>query len=168
MRQKKSILIALLLMLVLPAFSWGGLVNQPAPAFTLTDISGRVVSLSNFKGKVVFIDFWASWCPPCKVEFPELIRLMDRYSGADVALIAVNVDKKRSHADDFIAKFPGIPANFHVLLDADTKVIKTYNASAMPTSFILDKNGVIRHVHFGYRETDRKKWVEEIDALLKQ
>lgn len=168
MRQKRSILIAWFLILALPAFSWGGLMNQSAPQFTLTDISGRAVSLSSFKGKVVFIDFWASWCPPCKVEFPELIKLMERYNGADAALLAVNVDQKRSHADDFLKKFSAIPANFLVLFDGDSQVIKTYNASAMPTSFILDKNGVIRHIHFGYRETDRKKWIEEIDALLKQ
>ncbi|MEK6758831.1 MAG: TlpA disulfide reductase family protein [Deltaproteobacteria bacterium] len=142
--------------------------NQSAPPFTLMDINGRAVSLSSFKGKVVFIDFWASWCPPCKVEFPELIRLMERYNGEDVALLAVNVDQKRSHAVDFLKKFSVIPASFHLLLDGESQVIKIYNASAMPTSFILDKNGVVRHIHFGYRETDRKKWIEEIDTLLKQ
>lgn len=168
MRLKTRILTALIILLALPSFSMAGLMNQSAPGFTLTNIDGRAVSLSDFKGKVVFIDFWASWCPPCKVEFPELIKLMERYNGADVALLAVNVDQKRSHSEDFLRKFPGIPQNIQVLLDADAKVIKTYNASAMPTSFILDKNGVIRYIHFGYRETDRKKWVEEIDALLKQ
>ncbi len=168
MRLKNSILTALLFILALPVFSWAGLMNQSAPGFTLNDINGRSVSLSDFKGKVVFIDFWASWCPPCKVEFPELMKLMQRYSGADVALLAVNVDQKRSYTDDFLKKFPGIPLNFHLLLDSEAKVIKTYNASAMPTSFVLDKNGVIRYIHFGYRETDQKKWIEEIDSLLKQ
>lgn len=156
------------LALLLPVSAQAGLLNQPAPEFSLQDTYGRSVSLKDFKGKVVFIDFWASWCSPCKEEFPELNRMLDKYKNSDVAVVAVNVDKKRSHVDDFVGRFPTISNKLHILLDPQAKVIKTYNASAMPTSFILDKNGIVRYVHFGYRDTDPENWSEEIDKLLKQ
>lgn len=160
-----SIAIAAVFLMVSAAHS--RMINEEAPGFTLQDMGGHTVSLKDFRGKVVFIDFFASWCAPCKKEFPEINGIIDRYSDSEVAFVAVNVDKKRSHVEDFLRQIPNLSKRFIVLLDTDSTVISSYNARAMPTSFILDKNGVVRYMHFGFRESDPGSWVEEIDNLLK-
>ncbi|MEK6531188.1 MAG: TlpA disulfide reductase family protein [Deltaproteobacteria bacterium] len=145
-----------------------GLIGGTAHDFTLEDISGKTHSLGDYKGRVVFIDFWASWCPPCKKEFPEINAMLKAYEGADVVGIAVNIDKKRSHAEDFLRGVGALSKNLVVLLDPESAAIRHYNALTMPTSYILDKSGVVRFVHFGYNESDAQKWKQEIDRLLKE
>lgn len=145
-----------------------GLVGGAAHDFTLEDISGRTHSLGGYKGRVVFIDFWASWCPPCKKEFPEINAMLKAYEGANVVGIAVNIDKKRSHAEAFLKGVGALSRNLVVLLDPESSAIRHYNALTMPTSYILDKAGVVRFVHFGYNESDAQKWKQEIDGLLKE
>src|SRR5574337_171451 len=147
----------------IPAFA--GMINGKAPAFKLKDLNGKHVSLDDFKGRVVIIDFWASWCPPCKKEFPELNKFSS--NRPDLSVIAINIDKKREHAEGFLSGVPNISKNFHVLLDPDAVVIAEYNARAMPTSFVLDRDGVIRYVHFGFRESDTAAWAEAVDKLSK-
>jgi peroxiredoxin len=163
----KKILAALFISIVLPAFVYAGIVNKKAPDFTLSGLDGKAVSLGAFKGRVVFLDFWASWCPPCKKEMPEINKLAEKFHDADMAVVAVSVDKKKEHAGAFISTIPGVSRRLTVLHDPETSVISAYMAQAMPTSFIIDRAGVIRFVHFGYRETDPDEWVKEIDSLLK-
>lgn len=163
----KKLITAVLAFILVPAAAFAGLLNQKAPDFSLQDLGGKAVSLSDFRGKVVFIDFWASWCPPCKKEFPELNKLLERYKDADVAVLAVNVDTKKAHAEGFVSGYPGLSKKFFVLHDPGANVIRAYNAQAMPTSFIVDKSGVIRNIHFGYRDSDPQEWAVEIDRLLK-
>lgn len=166
MSRAKMIFSGLLLALFMISPALAGIVNSKATEFTLQDLNGKPVSLSDFRGKVVFIDFWASWCPPCKKEFPELNSFIRDYA-PDAVVLAVNVDKKRSHVDDFLSRMPGLSGNFHILLDPESKIIPKYGARAMPTSFILDKEGVIRYAHYGYRDDDAKEWAAEIESLLK-
>lgn len=162
----KTIVSGLLFALFMISPALAGIVNSKAPEFTLQDLSGKPVSLSDFKGKVVFIDFWASWCPPCKKEFPELNSFIKRYE-PNAVVLAVNVDRKRSHVDDFLSRMPRLSGNFHVLLDAESKIIPAYGARAMPTSYIIDREGVIRFAHYGYRDDDAGEWAAEIESLLK-
>ncbi len=153
--------------LMLP-FTAQARVKQAAPDFTLADLGGKQVSLKDFRGKVVFLDFWASWCPPCKKELPEIDKLVERYRNAGLAAVAISIDKKKEHAEEFAALYPGLSKRLILLHDPEATVINKYNAKAMPTSFIIDRKGIIRHIHFGYNEGDPQSWVKEIDALLKE
>ncbi len=158
--------IFVFLLLITP-LSWGEWINDKAPDFTLTDLHGRQVSLGSLKGKVVFINFWANWCPPCKKEFPELNKLAKRYNDSDMVILALNEDKKRDNVDEFLGKLPEPLSNkMIVLLDPQSTVVSSYGARAMPTSFIIDKEETIRYTHFGFSETDPGKWVTEVDSLL--
>lgn len=167
MKMIKTISIAIVAVFLVISAAHSRMINEEAPGFTLKDMDGHTVSLKDLRGKVVFIDFFASWCAPCKKEFPEINNIIGRYDESEVAFVAVNVDKKRSHVEDFLRQIPGLSKRFIVLLDTDSSVISSYNARAMPTSFILDKTGVVRYIHFGFRESDPGSWVEEIDNLLK-
>lgn len=160
--------LCILFVLMTAAGSNAVMINEKAPPIALNNLKGRAVTLESLKGKVVFVDFWASWCGPCKLEFPEINRFMSKQTGKDVVVLAVSVDKDRSHAEEFLSKIPNLSGNIIVVLDADSKVVASYNARMMPTSFIIDKSGVVRYIHFGYNETDPAKWASEIDGLLKE
>lgn len=162
----KKTLAAVFIALLFPALALAGIINKKAPEFSLTSLDGKAVSLNDLRGKVVFLDFWASWCPPCKQEMPELSRLSEKFKASDFAIVAVSVDKKKEHASGFISTISG-SGKLIVLHDPSASVVSQYNAQAMPTSFIIDKTGVIKFVHFGYREEDPAAWVREIEGLLK-
>lgn len=167
--RKSYIFLFLLCFLAFPIVARGGMVGSPAPDFTLPSIDRNSVSLDSLRGKVVFIDFWASWCPPCKKEFPELNRLLKNLNDPDFVVVAINVDKKRSHATDFLATIRGgLSDRLHVVLDPEARVIPSYNALAMPTSFIVDRTGIVRYIHFGFDESDPERWVGEVKGLLSE
>ncbi|TAN59911.1 TlpA family protein disulfide reductase [bacterium] len=167
----KKVLMATAVILALAvgfSESWAARLNEKAPAFALPGIDDRPVSLADFKGNVVFINFWASWCGPCKQELPEINKLMEKYKDTNAVCLAINIDKKKAHAIDFLAKLPKVSRKLLPLLDTDSKVIPVYGAAAMPTSFILDKEGVVRYIHYGFNEHDPAKWADEINTLLKK
>lgn len=164
-----TVVAAVLLLVIKTAGpTYAGMINEKAPDISLADLKGKMVTLDGFKGKVVFVDFWASWCGPCKQEFPEINRFISKYNDKDVVVLAVNVDKQRSHAEEFLAKIPDLSGKITVVLDPDSKVVSLYNARMMPTSFIIDKAGVVRYIHFGFNESDPASWAAEVDGLLKQ
>lgn len=165
-RIAKSFLVIIFLLFIITT-SWGASVNDKAPDFSLQDIKENKAALANLKGKVVYINFWASWCPPCKEEFPELNKLAEKYKDSDFIILAVNVDKVKSNMDDFLSKMPLSSKNMVILVDSKASVVSSYNARAMPTSFIVDKEGVIRYMHLGFNENDPEKWVKEIESILK-
>lgn len=162
---KTKVWIAILFMGIAPV-SRAAFINEAAPAFTLSDLSGQQTSLKDLKGKVVFVNFWASWCPPCKQEFPELNELANEYEGHKVRVLAINLDKKKQRVDDFLAKMKVTPHALTILLDPGAGVVADYVARSMPSSFIIDQKGIIRFVHFGYSEKDPAKWRSEINQLL--
>lgn len=165
-RIAKSFLVIIFLLFITTT-SWGASINDKSPDFSLQDIKGNKAALANLKGKVVYINFWASWCPPCKEEFPELNKLAEKYKDSDFIILAVNVDKVKSNMDDFLSKMPLPSKNMIILVDPKASVVSSYNARAMPTSFIVDKEGVIRYMHLGFNEKDPEKWVKEIESILK-
>jgi len=117
------------------------------------------------KGKVVLLDFWASWCDPCKESFPVMQQLHDRYASQGLVVLAVNVDEKRSDMDAFLKKHPG---SFPILRDASRKLVEHAGIATMPTSFLIDRQGKVRFVHSGFHGAEtQKKYEQEIDSLLK-
>lgn len=112
----------------------------PAINFKLKDLNGKEVSLSDFKGKKVFLNFWASWCPPCKGEMPDIEKLHVETKDTDLVILAVNIGEDNSTAKSFMEKNK---YNFTVLLDSDQSIAAQYNIGAIPTSFFIDKEGNI-------------------------
>jgi thiol-disulfide isomerase/thioredoxin len=117
------------------------------------------------KGKVVLVDFWASWCEPCKQSFPVMEELHKRYADRGLVIIAINVDENRPDMEAFLKKNV---ATFAVLRDANQKLVEKAGIATMPSSFLLDRDGKVRFTHTGFRGAEtKKKYEEEIETLLK-
>jgi len=139
--------------------------GQRAPEFSLPSLSGSTMALSSMRGKVVFIDFWAQWCEPCKKELPQLDKLAKEYAGKGVVVVAVNIDKQRDNAERMVKQ---LGVSLPVLLDPAGSVAGSYDPPKMPSSFVVDKKGIIRYVNEGFdgpKDVDRFK--QELDELLK-
>ncbi len=133
---------------------------NPAPAFTLTDLQGDAVSLSDFRGKVVILDFWATWCPPCKKEIPDFIELQKKYGTQGVQIVGVGLDEPQNIRE--FARSHGI--NYPVLLGTDEVATLYGGISGIPTTFIIDKRGNIANRFEGF--TQRAVFEQEIAGLL--
>jgi peroxiredoxin len=136
-----------------------------APAFSLPSRSGDTVSLTQLKGKVVMLNFWASWCGPCRQEMPLLDQMHKRYSALGFTLVGVNVDANSKDAEEWLSK---TPVSFPVLFDRESKVSKLYDVSAMPSTVFIDRQGTVRYLHRGYKAGDEGEYLNQIRALLKE
>lgn len=134
----------------------------PAPQFSLPDMQGQNVALEALKGKVVYLDFWASWCVPCKQSFPWMNELRKTWDSADVAVIAINLDKKEGPVRGFLDKNP---ADFTVLRDPAGAMAEAYKVKGMPSTFLIDKQGNIVYSQIGFRESDKAVLLEKIKEL---
>ena len=166
-RVLSSAFAACALLLGLAVATAAGKAGNRAPDFSLPARGGATVKLSGLRGKVVLVDFWASWCKPCKKELPELDKLAKAYkdAGADVVILAINIDTQRENADKALKAMK--IQHLTVLYDAQSTSAEQYEPATMPTSFVIDKKGIIKSVHEGYNAGDEKKVKAEIDALLK-
>jgi thiol-disulfide isomerase/thioredoxin len=118
------------------------------------------------KGQVILLDFWASWCGPCKLSFPAMEELNKKYSASGLTIVAVSVDEKSENMQRFLKSNK---ASFAVVRDAHHKLVAAANVKAMPTSFLVDRSGRIRFIHNGFdREQTMREYVKEIDELLKE
>ncbi len=133
--------------------------------FNATTVSGTQMKLSDLSGKVIFLDFWASWCKPCKEEFPYLINLYNSYKDSGFVVVAVNVDNEKDKLDGFLSNL-GADVPFTVVTDTKGKIPELYNLDAMPTSYLIDKKGIIKFKHIGFEQSDKEKYVKEITELL--
>lgn len=134
---------------------------------TFPDLSkfGLEGKLPELKGKVVLVDFFASWCGPCKESFPAMNDLQKKYGEKGFIILAINLDKKKSDMDDFVKSHP---ANFVIVRDAENKLVKEVKIATMPSSFVLDKEGKVKSAHHGFKGAESvKKYSEDIEALLK-
>jgi peroxiredoxin len=137
----------------------------PAPAFTLTALSGGQTALSQYKGQVVLVNFWATWCGPCQQEMPLLDQMYKKYKPAGFTLIGVNVDKEEPAVKELLARKP---VSFPVLLDPANQVSKAYHVEEMPSSVIIDRKGDIRYIHRGYRPGDENDYQDRIRQLIRE
>jgi peroxiredoxin len=135
-----------------------------APDFTLKSLDGRNLRLREQRGQVVMVNFWATWCGPCRIEMPHLNRLYDRYRDAGFLLLGVNVDEDPRKAMELAGK---LKLDFPVLSDADKAVSRLYDLSAMPSTVIIDRDGRVRHTHRGYTDGLERTYEAQLRELLK-
>jgi thiol-disulfide isomerase/thioredoxin len=136
-----------------------------APAFSLPQRGGQTLSLESLKGQVVMLNFWASWCGPCRQEMPLLEQMHKRYSKQGFTLIGVNVDAESSDAEKLLKN---TQVSFPILFDSDSKVSQLYKVSAMPSSVFIDRKGNVRYSHRGFKSGDESEYLDQIRALLKE
>lgn len=135
-----------------------------APAVSGSSLSGRgTVNLSQHRGSVVVVDFWASWCEPCAEAMPALERIYQRYRQQGLVIIGVSEDRTANNARGFLER---AHVSFPVLHDADHSVANRYRPPTMPSTYVIDRQGVVRHVHSGYRSGDARRLEQEIRDLL--
>ena len=145
------------LILVLPATVFA----EIAPKFKLPTAKSAI-SLSSYKGKLVYVDFWASWCGPCRKSFPWMTELQKKHR-KDLKVIAINLDQNRAEAVKFLKQ---TPPGFTVAYDAAGKIAEAYNVKAMPSSYLIDRKGRIISKHAGFRNKDKNEVEAKINKLL--
>jgi peroxiredoxin len=136
-----------------------------APDFTLPSLDGPNLRLQEQRGRVVMINFWATWCGPCRVEMPHLSRLYEKYRGSGFTVLAVNIDED-PHKAASLAK--QLSMRFPVLLDSDKKVSRLYDLGTMPSTILVDRDGRVRYVHRGYRDGYEDTYDKQIRELLRE
>ncbi|MCK5666360.1 MAG: TlpA family protein disulfide reductase [Thiotrichaceae bacterium] len=156
-------------LLVLSSFTGNASVstemNKPAADFTLKSLSGKNLKLSEYAGNVVLLNFWASWCAPCRQEMPLLNDLYNKYEKLGFVILGVNVEEQTDKARSYIADRP---VDFPILFDDKNTVSKQYNVIAMPTTVMIDRNGNMRYLHQGYKPGDEKKYKKMIKKLIRE
>jgi thiol-disulfide isomerase/thioredoxin len=138
-------------------------VGAPAPAFALPDVAGQSVTLAGLRGQVVYIDFWASWCGPCRQSFPWMNAMAQKYGAQGLKVVAINVDKKRSDADRFLAQ---VPAQFTTVFDPAGAVPAAYDVKGMPSAYLVDATGNVVLVEEGFRSETADAMEARIRTLL--
>ena len=139
--------------------------TTPAPDFTLRSLGGPNLRLKEQRGKVVLLNFWATWCGPCREEMPQLNKLYEKYRPSGFTLLGINVDEDSRNAAGIADK---LALKFPVLLDADKQVSKLYELSAMPSTVLVDRDGRVRYLNRGYRSGTELEYDQQIRALLKE
>jgi len=142
-----------------------GEISGPAPGFTLVSRDGGQVVLEDLAGQVVMVNFWATWCGPCRQEMPHLEALYQRYSELGFTLLGVNVEEDASGADRFLAE---TPVSFPILFDPENEVSALYEVVAMPSTVLIDRNGNLRFIHHGYKPGYENDYQAQIRALLRE
>jgi len=162
--RNRIVALAAILLLALPA--WAGAAGDvQAPGFTLQSVDGKTVTLGQYKGDVVMINFWASWCGPCRQEMPLLDDIYKQYKDMGFVLLGVNVEPDASNANRWLKK---TPVSYPILYDPKSAVSQLYQVQAMPTTVIIDRQGVVRYVHNGYLPGDENQYMNSIRSLIVQ
>jgi peroxiredoxin len=150
-------------LVALPALA--GELSGPAPNFSLQSRAGETVSLSDLRGDVVMINFWATWCGPCRQEMPHLEALHQRYHDLGFTLLGVNVEENSRLSDKFLEE---TPVTFQILFDPENTVSNLYNVVAMPSTVLVDREGNMRYIHHGYKPGYENDYQSQIRAMLRE
>ncbi len=135
-----------------------------APDFTLQGEDGKTYRLSDYRGKVVVLNFWATWCPPCRYEMPSMERAHKKVQGEKIVLLAISVGDSEDQVFEFTGQYP---VTFPLLLDTEGAIVKKYPVIGMPTTFVIDPRGMVTHRAIGSREWDDEKLLAQLRKLLK-
>lgn len=135
----------------------------PTPPLALNDLNGKPLKLEDYRGKVVLVQFWATYCPPCIKEMPSMVRLESKLVGKRFVILAVNMGETKKEVKDFLAK---VNADFTILMDSDGKTLAAWKVFVAPSSFLLDTQGNIRYTMQGGAEWDAPEYVAKISDLL--
>lgn len=140
------------------------LTGQPAPQCQLPAMQGNPpISWQELEGKVVYLDFWASWCVPCRQSFPFMSQMQRELKDQGLEVIAVNLDENLQDAEDFLARNP---AQFSVVVDVNQQCAQQYAVKAMPSSYLIDRNGIVRKVHLGFRSGEALEFRKAVEQVL--
>jgi len=148
-----------------PAFAVD--VGQPLPALPVAQAFTKgapAVNIGGYRGKVLYVDFWASWCVPCRTSMPALESLYAKYKDRGFVVVGVNKDDRWTDAERFLQKYP---ASFPLASDGDEKVVKAFAVPAMPSGYLIDRKGVVRKIHTGFTAETAEALDKEIDQMLR-
>jgi thiol-disulfide isomerase/thioredoxin len=157
---------ALALLSSAPSLAWSLAAGDAAPACSAPLLDGgRTVTLADYRGKVVYLDFWASWCAPCRDSFPFMNELQRDLADKGLQIVAVSVDKTAEDAKRFLARYP---ASFTTVLDATAKCPAAFRLEGMPSSYVIDRSGAVRAVHTGFHNSDRDEIRRQLVEALQE
>jgi peroxiredoxin len=142
-----------------------GVISGSAPDFTLKSASGENLKLSEYRGEVVLINFWASWCGPCRQEMPLLDELHQRYKSLGFTVLGVNVEEDSTQARKLLQD---LPVSFPVLFDNQSNVSRQYDVVAMPSTVLIDRSGKLRYLHKGYQPGLEDTYLEQVRELIRE
>ena len=165
MRALAGLCLAGLIAAVAPSAAFALEPDGPAPDFTLKSLGGKNLKLSELAGSVVLINFWASWCGPCREEMPLLNSLHNKYEPLGFTVLGVNVEEDVGGAKGFLNNYP---VDFPILLDSSNQVSKQYQVIAMPTTVVVDRDGNMRYLHRGYKSGDEEKYRKMVKKLVRE
>ena len=165
--QQRFFSLRLIILSALLAFSSSAFAIK-APDFNLPGtkagkIVGTDITLKRYKGKIIYVDFWASWCVPCKKSFPWMNTMQERYGKQGLKVIAINLDEDREKADEFLLQ---VPADFVIAYDSSGKTAERYDLKVMPSSFLINRKGELVDIHKGFKPQDREQMENKIRKQL--
>jgi len=163
MKKLLNISALLLAQVFMASTTFSATLGNEAPNFTLKSNSSKNLRLSEQRGDVVLINFWASWCGPCRQEMPELEAIYQKYQSLGFTIFGVNVDKDRPAADQILNAGN---LSFPILFDTENTISELYQVDAMPTTLIVDRSGTVRFIHRGYKPGYEDEYVKQIKTLL--
>lgn len=141
-------------------------VGHPLPVCSLSSLEDKQsIDFSDLRGQVIYVDFWASWCGPCAKSFPFMNTLHGSLQEKGLRILAINVDEDIADAERFLRD---LPATFQIGRDSDSQCARAFDVQAMPSTFLVDRKGVVRYVHLGFRASDAETLQREVDQLLQE
>jgi len=162
---KKAISLFAMFLCVASLGVYANIKADAAPDFVLKSASGKNIRLSEYKGRIVMLNFWATWCGPCTQEIPHLNRLHESLDPDDFELFGINLDKDQSKA---ISLANELKVNFPILFDKENDVSKSFAIDAMPTTIIIDRSGKVRHINRGFKKGYIERYHAQVQALRKE
>lgn len=169
MKNAGKIYSAVFLVSVLWSMNLASAVQKPvlekAADFTGKSLSGKNIKLSEQRGRVVILNFWATWCAPCKKELPYFNQLYAKYKNVGLEILGVNIDKNSDEAKEMSRD---LSISFPLLLDPEGRILDLYKIRSMPTTYVIGKDGLVHYVHWGFGPDEPARYEEEIRALLKE
>jgi peroxiredoxin len=165
-RDRPGAILLGLLMLTAPLLHAEMQPGRPAPDCKLSALGEAAEKqLSQYRGKVVYLDFWASWCGPCAQSFPFMNKLHKDFSGKGLQIVGVDLDEDPADAQGFLTK---TPAQFTILADASGECPQRFEVKAMPSTYLIDRSGVVRQIHLGFKSSESTQLRQQVEALLEE